>query len=370
MKGGGIMIHLLLGVIYLAFISLGLPDGLLGAAWPVMYPQLSVPVSCMGVISVIISCGTITSSLLSDRLTRRLGTGKVMVISVAMTALALLGFSVSNSFILLCLLAIPYGLGAGGVDAGLNNYVALHYSSRHMSWLHCMWGVGAAVGPYILGAVLTGGQVWNMGYRYVGLMPDTLHFAVMGLTLHFRNDSILHQCQPLTAHAGKAELVIQSDTLGEIRSVSGFVYLPQSESGALMRINRMKVMRYHAKDSLKLDKDSLNFSTVEKKELIQSVPTSIKESSVDKPNTPTTPQRATDRLRQRHASPAAQKSIAAPQKAAVHTPARRVPQGSRPDTLSSGPKGRRQLMLPPKERQQGTPRKTQRMQQPQKIEME
>ncbi len=209
-----------------------------------------------------------------------------------------------------------------------------------------------------------------LDYRYVGLMPDTLHFAVMGLTLHFRNDSILHQCQPLTAHAGKAELVIQSDTLGEIRSVSGFVYLPQSESGALMRINRMKVMRYHAKDSLKLDKDSLNFSTVEKKEPIQSVPTSIKESSVDKPNTPTTPQRATDRLRQRHASPAAQKSIAAPQKAAVHTPARRVPQGSRPDTLSSGPKGRRQLMLPPKERQQGTPRKTQRMQQPQKIEME
>lgn len=164
------MVHLLLAVIYLAFISLGLPDGLLGAAWPVMYPELSVPVSGMGVVSVIISCGTITSSLLSDRLTRRLGTGKVMVVSVALTALALFGFSVSGSFWMLCLLAIPYGLGAGGVDAGLNNYVALHYSSRHMSWLHCMWGVGASVGPYVMGAVLTGGQHWSAGYRAVALL--------------------------------------------------------------------------------------------------------------------------------------------------------------------------------------------------------
>ena len=141
------MFHLLLAIIYLSFISLGLPDGLLGAAWPTMYPMLEVPVSYAGIISMIIALGTIVSSLMSDRLTYALGPGKVTAISIAMTAAALFGFSFSHSFWLLCLWAIPYGLGAGNVDASLNNYVALHYSSRHMSWLHCMWGVGATVGP-------------------------------------------------------------------------------------------------------------------------------------------------------------------------------------------------------------------------------
>ena len=134
------MVHLLLFVIYLAFISLGLPDSLLGSAWPSMYGEFGVPVSYAGIISMIIAVGTIISSLQSDRLTRKLGTGKIAAISVAMTATALFGFSISHSFWSLCLWAIPYGLGAGSVDAALNNYVALHYASRHMSWLHCMWG--------------------------------------------------------------------------------------------------------------------------------------------------------------------------------------------------------------------------------------
>ena len=168
------MTHLLLIVIYISFISLGLPDGLLGAGWPTMYPQFEVPVSYSGIIFLIICLGTVVSSLQSDRLTRRFGTGKVTAFSVATTALALLGFSVSTSFWQLCLWAIPYGLGAGSVDASLNNYVALHFESRHMSWLHCMWGVGASVGPYIMGAVLTGGQVWNRGYLYVGLIQLAL----------------------------------------------------------------------------------------------------------------------------------------------------------------------------------------------------
>lgn len=168
------MVHLLLAVIYLSFISLGLPDGLLGAAWPTMYGEFGVPVSYAGVISMIISFGTIISSLASDRLTYKLGTSKVTAISVAMTALALFGFSISGSFWMLCLWAIPYGLGAGSVDASLNNYVALHYTSRHMSWLHCMWGIGAAVGPYIMGFTLSGGQSWNMGYRYVGVIQIVL----------------------------------------------------------------------------------------------------------------------------------------------------------------------------------------------------
>lgn len=168
------MIMLLLGVIYLSFISLGLPDSLLGAVWPTMYVEFGVPVSYAGIISMIIAAGTIVSSLQSDRLTRRLGTGKVTALSVALTAAALFGFSVSRSFFALCLWAIPYGLGAGSVDASLNNYVALHYASRHMSWLHCMWGVGASVGPYIMGFALTRGQGWNLGYRYVAIIQIAL----------------------------------------------------------------------------------------------------------------------------------------------------------------------------------------------------
>ena len=168
------MVQLLLVIIYLSFISLGLPDGLLGAAWPTVYQELAVPVSYAGIIAMIISAGTIISSLMSDRLTYKLGTGKVTAISVMMTAAALLGFSTCNAFWMLCLWAIPYGLGAGSVDASLNNYVALHYESRHMSWLHCMWGVGAAVGPYIMGYVLSVGKHWTLGYRGVGIIQIVL----------------------------------------------------------------------------------------------------------------------------------------------------------------------------------------------------
>lgn len=168
------MFHLLLAIIYISFISLGLPDSLLGSAWPSMYQQFDVPVSYAGIISVIICIGTIVSSLQSDRLTRAFGTGKVTAVSVAMTAAALFGFSVSGSFPALCLWAVPYGLGAGSVDASLNNYVALHYASRHMSWLHCMWGVGASAGPYIMSFALTGGGTWNTGYRYIALIQIVL----------------------------------------------------------------------------------------------------------------------------------------------------------------------------------------------------
>lgn len=173
------MFHLLLAVIYISFISLGLPDALLGSAWPTMYSEFAVPVSYAGIISMIIAAGTIVSSLMSDRLTHKLGTGKVTAISVAMTAVALLGFSFSGSFWMLCLWAIPYGLGAGSVDASLNNYVALHYASRHMSWLHCMWGIGAAAGPYIMGYVLSGGQHWGLGYRWVGILQVVLSIALL-----------------------------------------------------------------------------------------------------------------------------------------------------------------------------------------------
>lgn len=173
------MISFLLAIIYLSFISLGLPDALLGAAWPTMQVEFEVPVSYMGAVAIIISAGTILSSLLSDGLTQRLGTGKVTAFSVAATAIALLGFSMSRSYWMLCLWAIPYGLGAGGVDASLNNYVALHYASRHMSWLHCMWGVGAATGPYIMGFALSSGQNWNAGYLYVAVLQGILCITLL-----------------------------------------------------------------------------------------------------------------------------------------------------------------------------------------------
>lgn len=172
------MIQILLVIIYLAFISLGLPDAMLGAAWPDMYMEFNVPLSYAGLLSAIISVGTIISSLQSDRLTLKLGTGKVTAISVTMTAVALFGFSVSDSFFFLCLWAIPYGLGGGSIDAALNNYVALHYKSYHMSWLHCMWGIGAATGPYIMGYVLTAEKGWNNGYKIIFILQIILAVAL------------------------------------------------------------------------------------------------------------------------------------------------------------------------------------------------
>ena len=172
------MFSILLLMIYLAFVSLGLPDALLGSAWPIMYQEFAVPVSYSGTVFMIICGGTILSSLNSEKLNRRFGTGKITAISVFLTAIALFGFSISHSFLMLCLFAIPYGLGAGSVDAALNHYVALHYSSRHMSWLHCMWGLGASVGPYIMGFVLQKGEPWSRGYLIVSLIQFALAIAL------------------------------------------------------------------------------------------------------------------------------------------------------------------------------------------------
>lgn len=163
------MYSFLLALIYLAFISLGLPDSLLGSGWPVMHAELGVSVSFMGIVSMVISGGTILSSLLSDRLTHRLGTRIVTVVSVFLTVVALFGFSISTRFWMLIAFAVPYGLGAGAIDAALNNYVALHYKAKHMSWLHCFWGVGTIVSPFIMGYALTH-STWNAGYRIVGLI--------------------------------------------------------------------------------------------------------------------------------------------------------------------------------------------------------
>lgn len=168
------MYSLLLAIIYLAFIGLGLPDSLVGAGWPVMHQDLGVPTGYAGFITMIIAGGTIISSLMSDRLTRRFGTGMVTAVSVGMTAAALIGFSNSSEFWMLLVWAIPYGLGAGAVDAALNNYVALHYSSRVMSWLHGCWGIGASISPFIMGFVLSHNMGWSAGYLIVGSIQVVL----------------------------------------------------------------------------------------------------------------------------------------------------------------------------------------------------
>lgn len=163
------MYSLLLALIYAAFISLGLPDSLIGSGWPAMHSDLGIPVSYMGIITMIVSGGTIISSLFSDRLTKKFGTRVVSVVSVFFTAIALFGFSFSNKFWMLIVFAIPYGLGAGAIDAALNNYVALYYKAKHMSWLHCFWGVGTIISPFVMSYALTA-STWHTGYRIVGFI--------------------------------------------------------------------------------------------------------------------------------------------------------------------------------------------------------
>ena len=204
------MASLLLPVIYLAFISLGLPDSLLGSAWPSMVGELGANLSWAGIVSMIISAFTIVSSLCSERLNARFGTGGVTAGSVLLTAAALLGFSSCTRFWQLCLWAVPYGLGAGSVDTALNAYVSLHYESRHMSWLHCMWGVGASIGPVIMGQALAGGS-WQGGYRIISV----LQFA---LTL------ILFFSLPLWKRTGKAK--DGEDFTPEHRSIPQLLRLP------------------------------------------------------------------------------------------------------------------------------------------------
>ena len=214
------MFSFLLAVIYLSFISLGLPDSLLGSVWPTIYQEFNVPVSYAGAIFMIISAGTIFSSLQSDRLTKLLGTGKVTAFSVLMTAIALWGFSVSSSYWMLILWAIPYGLGAGSVDASINNYVALHYKSHHMSWLHCMWGVGASIGPYIMSFALLNNQGWNMGYRYISILQLGLSIIIMLSLPLWKKQPIVNDTDSIDENRSSKVL-----TLKEIINIPGIKQL-------------------------------------------------------------------------------------------------------------------------------------------------
>lgn len=185
------MSYFLIIVIYMAFIGLGLPDSLLGSAWPGMSKDLSAPISYAGIISMIIAIGTVVSSLQCDRLLRKIGAAKITIISIIIMVAALFGFSISNSYFLLFLWAVPYGLGAGSIDAALNNYVAINYSSKHMNWLHCMWGVGASLGPYIISYALRTNGGWKFGYRYVGVLQIIIViFVFLSLPAWKKNESV------------------------------------------------------------------------------------------------------------------------------------------------------------------------------------
>ncbi len=206
----------LLIIIYISFISLGLPDSLLGSAWPVMYRDLSVAVSFAGIISMIASAGTVISSFLSTRFIKRYGTGLVTTVSVAMTAIALIGFGLSHSFIFLLLFAIPLGLGAGSVDAALNNFVALHYEAKHMNWLHCFWGVGATAGPAIMSLWLTQNNNWNMGYITIGVIQSILVIALV-LSLPLWNKAVTKKNKERNLSSGVGDTdVIHTLSLREI----------------------------------------------------------------------------------------------------------------------------------------------------------
>ena len=193
----------LLPIIYLAFIGLGLPDSAIGSAWPTMAPDLGAGVSWAGIVTMIISAGTILSSLQSVRVVERFGTGRVTAVSVGLTAAALAGFSVATEFWQLCLLAIPYGLGAGAVDAALNTYVAVHYESQHMSWLHCMWGVGASGGPLIMAQCLGVGS-WSLGFLVLGGLQLAI-VIVLTLSLPLWRDKALPRMADDADDAGSGD---------------------------------------------------------------------------------------------------------------------------------------------------------------------
>lgn len=168
------MFTILLTIIYIAFISLGLPDAILGSAWPMIYQDLNVPISAAGIFTMIVSGGTIASSFFSAKLIKRFGTGKVTAFSVCLTAVGLIGIYFSPSFLWICLMGIPMGIGAGAVDSALNNFVALHYEAKHMNWLHCFWGIGATAGPFIMSMYLFQENGWRMGYATIGIIQAVL----------------------------------------------------------------------------------------------------------------------------------------------------------------------------------------------------
>lgn len=198
---------LLLIIIYISYIGLGIPDSLLGAAWPVIYREFGISVSASSVVSLLICCGTIISSFSSARLISKLGTGKVSVISTALTAAALFGFSQASGFHSLCLWAIPLGLGAGAIDSAMNNYVALHYSNMQMNFLHCFYGVGVSVSPYLMSVVLSDGRNWRRGYLIMFAVQTCIALIMLFSLPLWKNAG------NLSAQPQKAQRLVKAGTM-------------------------------------------------------------------------------------------------------------------------------------------------------------
>lgn len=176
------MATFLLVIIYIAFIGLGIPDSLFGTAWPAIYTDFGLPISFGSFVTVIVSLGTIISSVISGKVIRFFGTKTVSAFSTLLTAVALIGFSLSPNLWIMCLLAVPLGIGAGAIDVALNNYVSLHYSATHMSFLHCFYGVGVSVSPYIMSLVISGNLGWRGGYKIAFILQAAIT-ALMFFTL-------------------------------------------------------------------------------------------------------------------------------------------------------------------------------------------
>ena len=195
------MVHaVLLAVIYLAFISLGLPDGVLGVAWPSMRSGFGEPLEAAGLITIVVTASSAVSGFANAWVLQRLGTGLVVAISGFLTGLALLGFAMAPSFVWILVLAIPLGLGAGSVDAGLNHFVARHYSSRHMNWLHGCWGMGASIGPLIMGSALASAGGWIDGYRSIASLQLLLAVVFLLTLALWKREPALAQ-DTTTAHS-------------------------------------------------------------------------------------------------------------------------------------------------------------------------
>lgn len=236
------MVHLLLLIIYLAFIALGLPDGMLGGAWPSMHQGLGVPLYYAGIISMIIALCTAFSSLQTDYLTKKTGTGRITLISVGLTAIGIMGFAFSSSFIAICLWAIPYGLGAGCVDASLNNYVAINYESRHMSWLHCMWGVGATFGPYVTGVALSLKKGWQGGYLYIGILQIMITFVLLFTLPLWKNDRGTAKTETADKRAVRFSDLLKMKGVKEVM-FSFFAYCALEQSAGLWASSYMALSK-------------------------------------------------------------------------------------------------------------------------------
>ncbi|MBQ0105659.1 MAG: MFS transporter, partial [Armatimonadetes bacterium] len=199
---------LIIVLVYLAFISLGLPDSMLGACWPVMHKDLHANIEFAGYVGMIVSCGTVFSSLMANRILHKYGTARAVYTSIFLTVLALVGFALSSNYLSLIFLAVPLGLGAGCIDSVLNNFVSLHLEAKHMNWLHCFWGLGACLGPGAVSVFIEQHNGWRYGYFGVGAVQ-----LCIGLLIFFSAKVFADLDKKSYGEKKKEEIVTNSEAV-------------------------------------------------------------------------------------------------------------------------------------------------------------